>query len=96
MKLIAPREAVGPVSDPALWPWKLRAVETEFLARAPDHASIKRFVRAPKRNLGFSIVTMDCHHDLTVMTLLMFVAIEPAPLLGQPFAKCCAFHRVLS
>jgi len=38
---------------------------------------------------------MNGHHDLTVMTLFMFMTIEPASLLDQPFPKCCAFHGVL-
>ena len=94
MRQTTPRKGPRPsTSDAALRPWKLRPVEAELLARAPDHSIIKRFVRAAKRNLGLSIVTMDRHHDLTVMTLLMFVPVEPATLLGQPFAKRRAFHN---
>ncbi len=52
-------------------------------------------MRTAQRHLGLSIITMDGHHDLTVMTLLMFMPIEPTPLLGQPFPKCCAFHDAI-
>jgi hypothetical protein len=35
---------------------------------------------------------MDCHHDLAFVALLTLVPIEVAPLFGQPFSECCAFH----
>lgn len=71
----------------------MRPIEAEFLAGPPNHTSIQNFMRTPEGHLGLSTVTMDGHHRHTVVTLLMFVPIEPAPLLGQPFAKCCTFHR---
>lgn len=94
MRQLAPRDP--PVrSHAALRARKPRPVEAEFLTSVPDNANIKRLMRAAKRNLRLSIVVMDRHHDLTLMTLLMFMPIEPAPLLFQPFSKCCAFHRIL-
>jgi hypothetical protein len=52
-------------------------------------------MRAAQGHFGLSIVAMNGHHDLTVMTLFMFMPIEPASLLDQPFPKCCAFHGFL-
>lgn len=98
MRQTTPHEAIRIAfseSDAARRTRKLRPIEAKFFAGPPNHASIQRFMRAAQGHLGLSIVAMNRHRDLTVMTLFMFMPIEPASLLGEPFPKCCAFHSVL-
>src|SRR5208283_64961 len=35
---------------------------------------------------------MHRHHNLPLAALLMLMMVKTAPLLRQPFSKCCAFH----
>lgn len=56
-------------------------------------ALVKNLTRTSKRDLCLSPVTMHSDQCLTLAALVMFVMIEPAPAVGQPFAKCRAFHQ---
>jgi hypothetical protein len=78
-------------SDPALWAWQLGAIKPELFTGPMHDARVKDLVRSAKGNLRFSAVSMDRHHDVALVPLLMPM-IEPAILLEQPFPKCRAFH----
>jgi hypothetical protein len=54
---------------------------------------VKSLTRSSKRDFCFSTFTMHRHHRLTFATLVMFMMIEAAPAVGQPFAKRRAFHQ---
>jgi hypothetical protein len=49
-------------------------------------------VRASKRDLRLSALSMHRDDDLTFAPLFMLVLIKAAAMLGQPFPKCGTFH----
>jgi hypothetical protein len=71
---------------------QLRRIESQFLAGLAHHAWVKSLVRAFQRNAGLSGLSMHRYHHVTFVRPGMLVTIDPAPLLDQPFAKCCTFH----
>jgi len=44
------------------------------------------FVRSAKRDHRLSALSMDRHHDMTFVPLLMLLSIEPAALFNEPCA----------
>jgi len=57
------------------------------------YALLKILTRTSKRDFCLSAFTMHRHHHLTFAALLMFMVIEMASAVGQPFTKCRAFHN---
>ena len=72
---------------------QLGPVETQFFTRTANDASIKNLVRAAQRHLRLSPLTMNRHVRMTCAALLL-VSVEAATVLGQPFVKRRAFHRL--
>jgi hypothetical protein len=70
----------------------LGRIEREFLTSPVHHARVDGLVRASERNSGFSTLSMDGHHDMTFTPSEMFITIDAAPLLDQPFSKRSTFH----
>jgi hypothetical protein len=79
-------------SDAARRSRQLRRIESKFLASLAHHAWVKSLARASERNAGLSGLSMHRYHDVTFVPPGMLVTIDPAPLLDQPFSKCCTFH----
>jgi hypothetical protein len=69
----------------------LGPIKTEFFTGPAHHARVENLARASKRNLRLSAFSMHRYHDATFAPLTL-MPIETAPLLDQPFSKCCAFH----
>jgi hypothetical protein len=65
----------------------------QFFTGAPNDASIKNLARAAQRHLGLPPLTMHRHVHLACAALLL-VRVKAATVLGQPFPKRRAFHRL--
>src|ERR1700722_6647634 len=81
------------VSNPTLRSGQLGPVETQFFARAANDACVKNLVRTAQRQLRLSPLTMN-RHVRTACAALLLGSVEAATVLGQPFLKRRAFHRL--
>jgi hypothetical protein len=86
-------DATTPViSDAASRPRQLRPIKPELFTGPTDFAWIEELTGAGQGNFHLSAFPMDRHHDVTFVALMLML-VEPAPLLDQPLAECCVFHR---
>jgi hypothetical protein len=73
----------------------LGPIEPKLFARATHIPWIKVLPGASQRHHRLSTFPMDCYGDMTCVPLVVFMLIETAAPLGQPFPKCRAFHFLL-
>ena len=84
-----------PRSDSALRAGKLGGVKAQIDANLPYNSGIEILMRAKQGQFGGALRETHRYDRVPVRAAMLLMGLELAAALGQPRAKCPAFHAFL-